>query len=149
MPQIAAVSPDKVPMRLLLEADPSEQSIKAYLDNSLCYAAVESGEAVGACVLGHIGDSTLELYNISVLPRRQGQGIGTKLLHHAIAEARDAGIGRIELGTGTFGYQLAFYQRLGFRVQEVIRDYFVDKYAEPIFELDIQLKDMLRLALTL
>ncbi|KZN45517.1 hypothetical protein N482_14865 [Pseudoalteromonas luteoviolacea NCIMB 1942] len=30
---------------------------------------------------------------------------------------------RVELGTGTFGYQLTYYQRLGFRVESVEVDY--------------------------
>ncbi len=149
MLDIITVSPDKMPMRLLLEADPSENNVKRYLKESLCYLALESGAAVGVCVLGSINEGTLELYNIAVCPSLQRQGIGTALLHHVIEEARSKGIGRIELGTGTFGYQLAFYQRAGFRAEGVIKDFFVDNYNEPIFEMGIQLKDMLRLVLVL
>ena len=136
-------------MGLLLEADPSEERIKEYLDNSMCYVALESGEPLGACVLNRIDDATLELFNIAVRPDRQKQGIGTALLQHVIREARDKGYGRIELGTGTFGYQLAFYQRAGFRVTGIAKDFFLDNFEEPIFELGIQLKDMLRLSLDL
>jgi len=53
----------------------------------------------------------------------------------------------MEVGTGTFGYQLAFYQRHGFRVTAIDRDFFVQNYPEPIFEDGIQLHDMLRLTL--
>jgi hypothetical protein len=51
------------------------------------------------------------------------------------------------VGTGTFGYQLAFYQRHGFRVTSIDRDFFIKNYSEPIFEDGIQLFDMLRFAL--
>ena len=136
-------------MGLLLEADPSERRIKEYLDNSLCYLAVESEEPLGACVLNRIGDTTLELFNIAVRPDRQKQGVGTALLQHVIREARGKGYGRIELGTGTFGYHLAFYQRAGFRVTGVVKDFFTDNHEEPIFEMGIQLRDMLRLSLEL
>ena len=149
MLDIVTVSPEEMPMRLLLEADPSEDNVRKYLKESSCYLALKSGVAVGVCVLGNIGEDTLELYNIAVCPSVQRQGIGTALLQRAIEEARADGVGRIELGTGTFGYQLAFYQRAGFRVEAVIRDFFVDNYDEPIYELGIQLKDMLRLALVL
>lgn len=149
MPRIVSISPDEIPMSLLLEADPSQESVKKYLDDSICYAFVEAGKPLGACVLKQINDSTLELYNIAVKPDRQRQGIGMALLRHAIRETRDDGYANIELGTGTFGYQLAFYQRVGFRVTEVVRDHFVDNYEEPIFEMGIQLKDMLRLSLDL
>ncbi|MDA3948255.1 MAG: hypothetical protein PF508_03430 [Spirochaeta sp.] len=50
---------------------------------------------------------------------------------------------------GTFGYQLAFYQRHGFRVTSIDHDFFVNNYPEPIFEDGIQLFDLLRLTLQL
>ena len=149
MLNIISVPPDEMPIHLLLEADPSEKSIKDYLKNSLCYLAMKSNMAVGVCVLKQLDDDTLELYNIAVCPSIQRHGVGTRLLYHVIEEARNKGFGRIELGTGTFGYQLAFYQRAGFRVEGVIKNYFVDNYGEPIIELGIQLKDMLRLAVEL
>ena len=149
MLRIASAIPDELPMDLLLEADPSEKNIKEHLDNSLCYLAKESDEPLGACVLNQIDASALELYGIAVWPSRQRQGIGTALLRHVIGEARRKGYERIELGTGTFGYQLAFYQRAGFRVTGIIRDFFIDNHEKPIFEMGIQLKDMLRLSLEL
>lgn len=149
MLRIVSATPDELPMDLLLEADPSERNIREHLDDSLCYLAMESDEPLGACVLNQIDDSALELYCIAVWPSRQRQGIGTALLRHVIEEAKGKGYGRIELGTGTFGYQLAFYQRAGFRVTGIIRDFFIDNHEEPIFEIGIQLKDMLRLSLEL
>ncbi|WP_331435775.1 hypothetical protein [Photobacterium gaetbulicola] len=53
------------------------------------------------------------------------------------------------MGTGTFGYQLAFYQREGFRVVGIDKDFFLDHYDEPVMENGIQHKDMLRLQLIL
>ena len=90
-----------------------------------------------------------QLYNIAVCPSAQKRGVGTALLRHVIEEARGKGVSRLVLGTGTFGYQLAFYQRAGFRVDAVIKNHFVDNYDEPIFDSGIQLKDMLRLVLEL
>ena len=135
-------------MRLLLEADPCEKKIRQYLrGDSLCHLAMVSGEDVGVCVLTHLSEDVLELHNIAVCPTKQGRGIGSALLRRAITQAGAAGVRRIELSTGTFGYQLAFYQRVGFRAEKVVRDYFIDNYDEPVFELGIQHKDMLRLAL--
>jgi hypothetical protein len=54
---------------------------------------------------------------------------------------------RLEAGTGTFGYQLAYYQREGFRVSAIDRNFFLDNYPEPIYENGIQHKDMPRLTL--
>lgn len=149
MLKIVSVPPDQVPMSLLLEADPSEDRVREYLDTGLCHLALKSDEPVGVCVLGYIGADVLELFNIAVRPTDQKQGIGTQLLRHVIEDARSRGVARIELGTGTFGYQLGFYQRAGFRVEKVIRDHFLDHYPEPIFEAGIQLRDMLRLEFAL
>lgn len=78
-----------------------------------------------------------------------GQGIGALLLHYAINQARQLGAKRLELGTGSFGHQLAFYQRAGFRVVAVEPDYFLTHYTEPLLENGLQHRDRLRLALTL
>ena len=62
---------------------------------------------------------------------------------------RKKSIKRLELGTGTFGYQLAYYQRHGFRVESVVRDHFLINYSQPIYEDGIQHRDMLRLIIEL
>ena len=86
--------------------------------------------------------------NIYVAPEHQRNGIGRKLLQHVIASTREAQVKRLEVGTGTFGYQLAFYQREGFRADAIDKDFFLNNYEEPIYENGIQLKDMLRFALS-
>ena len=87
--------------------------------------------------------------NISIKADRQAQGIGTQLLRYALKELAVLCIRQVELGTGTFGHQLAFYQRLGFRVEAVVKNHFLENYPDPIFENGIQHKDMLRLCLNL
>lgn len=59
------------------------------------------------------------------------------------------GVSRVELGTGSFGHQLTYYQRHGFRVDAVVKDHFLIHYPEPLMEYGIQHKDMLRLYLEL
>ena len=63
--------------------------------------------------------------------------------------AMELGAERIVLGTGTFGHQLKFYQRNGFRVDSVEKNFFLDNYSDPIYEDGIQHKDMLRLSLAI
>ena len=94
------------------------------------------------------GTETYELMSIAVHPSYQKSGHGTALLKWVIGFFRESGARQLEVGTGTFGYQLAFYQRQGFRVTSIDRDFFVNNYHEPIFEEGIQLFDMLRLTLT-
>ena len=135
------------PMELLLLADPSEDKILSYLPKSKCFVASIDGVVVGACLVQQLGAGVHELMSIAIQPALQKFGYGTALLKCVIDFFRKSGSSQIEVGTGTFGYQLAFYQRHGFRVTAIDRDFFVNNYPEPIFEDGIQLFDMLRLTL--
>ena len=145
--QIKEVPATNAPIDLLLLADPSEEKIRSYLSSSKCFVALMGAEVVGACVVQPLGSETHELMSIAVHPAYQQCGYGTALLKWVIDFYRNAGATQLELGTGTFGYQLAFYQRQGFRVTSIERDFFIKNYPEPIFEDGIQLFDMLRLTL--
>lgn len=136
----------EAPIELLLEADPSREKINQYICRSKCFVAINQGKPVGVYVLQPISPVIYELMSIAVSPEHQKKGIGSVLLKHAVTTACDMGAHRLEVGTGTFGYQLAFYQKEGFRVYAVERDFFLNNYDEPIYEYGIQLKDMLRLA---
>lgn len=148
-PSLHKVPSEQAPMALLLEADPSPDTIASYLQEGHCVVARLDDAIVGVYVIKALHASTWELMNIAVAPEHQGQGIGALLLHHAIDQARQLGAKRLELGTGSFGHQLTFYQHAGFRVVAVEPDYFLQHYSEPLFENGLQHRDRLRLALTL
>lgn len=146
------IKPADIPIDLLLEADPSEACIQSYLEGSLCFAAFDNEQLIGACVThsqktDSQEENRTEIYNIAVLPDFQGKGIGTALLKHVIEQLKNHGYKTVELGTGTFGYQLTYYQRLGFRVEGVRKNFFIEHYDEPIYEHGLQHIDMLRLEL--
>ena len=147
--EYSEVESTEIPIQLLLEADPSEPSIRSYLADSWCYAAKNNGQIVGACIAKLTNGNTAEIFNVAVHPDFQQQGIGSDLLKFSLNELANQKVTRVELGTGTFGYQLAYYQRIGFRVESVLKDHFLANYPEPIFEKGIQLKDMLRLYIEL
>ena len=146
---ISQVAPNTIPLSLLLEADPCHKRIKEYLDNAICYAYKERDLLIGACIISRLNRHEVEVMNIAVLPEKQQLGIGSKLLTYSLEQLKQQNIKHVFLGTGTFGHQLSFYQRLGFRVDEVIKNHFISHYDEPLFENGIQHKDMLRLSLTL
>lgn len=141
------VKSSKIPLELLLEADPSQVSIYSYLSDSWCFAALDDGPIIAACIVKLKSTNVAEIFNISVYPEFQGQGIGSALLKAVLAQLPSKGVKRVELGTGTFGYQLTFYQRFGFRVDSIVKDYFLLNYSAPIFESGIEHRDMLRLYL--
>ena len=145
--QIQEVPVSDAPMELLLLADPSENKIRSYLSGSKCFVASMEPVVVGACVVQPRGTGIHEVMSIAVYPAYQRSGYGTALLKWVIRFFRSSGARQLEVGTGTFGYQLAFYQRQGFRVTSIDHDFFIKNYAEPIFENGIQLYDMLRLTL--
>ena len=144
---IQEVPASDAPMDLLLLADPLSDKIRSYLPGAKCFVASNGEVVVGACVVKPRGAGTYEIMNIVVQPAHQKSGYGTALLKWIIDFFCESGAGQIEVGTGTFGYQLAFYQRHGFRVTSIDHDFFVKNYPEPIFENGIQLFDMLRLTL--
>lgn len=139
------INASDVPIQLLLEADPSEQSIASYLDGAWCFAAKLSGKVIGVCVTKAISTNTAEIFNIAVYPEFQKQGLGSGLLRFALAELKNKKMQRVELSTGSFGYQLTYYQRHGFRVDHVVKNHFLDNYSELIVEDGIQHQDALRL----
>lgn len=141
---------EKLPMDLLLLADPSEQSIAQYIHESDVYVALENQHVIGVYVLKEVAPGKVELLNVAVAETLQGKGIGKALVLHAIEEARTRGMKSIEIGTGNSSiHQLALYQKCGFRLKEIVHDYFIANYDEPIFENGIQCRDMVRLELNL
>ncbi|MFE4711548.1 GNAT family N-acetyltransferase [Paenibacillus sp. NPDC056722] len=135
------------PMELLLLADPSVPVIEGYIERGECYIALIEREIVGVSVLLPTRPGTAELINIAVVEHLHGQGIGKRLVQHAIATAKSQGYKTLEIGTGNSSlHQLGLYQKCGFRIIGVDRDYFIRHYPEAIFENGLQCIDMIRLA---
>lgn len=149
--QIQEAGPgEPLPMELLLLADPSVELVQEYAQRGRLLLAESDGEVIGVAVLIQTRPATLELVNVAVHPDRQGEGIGKRLVLHAIAMAREAGADTLELGTGNSSLQqLGLYQKCGFRIVGVDRDFFVRHYPEPIVENGILCRDMIRLSLDL
>ncbi|QRG69980.1 GNAT family N-acetyltransferase [Brevibacillus choshinensis] len=140
-------SESQPPMDLLLLADPSRLLVEAYLKRGTCYVAASEEAIIGVYVLLPTRPDTIELVNVAVSEAHQGRGIGKKLVLHAIQQARQLGYRTIEIGTGNSSLdQLGLYQKCGFRITGVDRDFFLRHYDEPIFENGIQVVDMIRLS---
>lgn len=134
------------PIELLLLADPSREMVEEYLAIGECRVAEMAGEIIGVYVLARLDVETMELMNVAVHERLHGQGIGKRLIGDAIQTAQKLGYQSLEVGTGNSSIgQLALYQKCGFRLEGVIKDFFIDNYDEEIFENGIQCRDMIRL----
>jgi ribosomal protein S18 acetylase RimI-like enzyme len=73
------------------------------------------GELAGVLVLELHPDHAM-LYSVAVMPGRQGEGHGGRLLRLAEAQARAAGLGEIRLYTNALmSRNVALYSALGYR----------------------------------
>ena len=138
---------EQLPMELLLLADPSERLVEDYVRRGICYVAQEGEATIGVYVLLPTRPDTVELVNVAVDEAIQGRGIGKRLVLHAVEQASKLGYATIEVGTGNSSIgQLALYQKCGFRMVSIDRDFFLRHYEEPIYENGMQVLDMVRLS---
>ena len=130
-----------IPYDLLEMADPSRKIIEVYLKTGTCYIGYVKSEIIGVFVLDEIDSITIELKNIAVEESEQGKGFGRKLLSFAEEVSCKTGYKTMIIGTGNSSIgQLAFYQKAGFEMDKIVKNYFISNYEELIFENGIQCK---------
>lgn len=136
--------------RLLLLADPSRELVQRYLRTGRTFALVGDAGPVAVMVLQEISSAKLEVKNIAVDPKFENRGLATRLLRYAIRFAGEGHYRQLLIGTGSTSFkQLYLYQKMGFRITRVKRDFFVENYQQPIHENGLLLRDMLVLTLNL
>lgn len=128
---------------ILRDADEGEQRIRDTLMDGvhLSYAAFDDGRLVGAATMYWEQDES-EIRYIAVEPEVRGKGYGKAIIAALLEEARCRGTHALLVGTATCSFDnLAFYQKCGFRMDHVRRDYFA--YIQPpMMENGIPLRDM-------
>lgn len=140
--------PTSLHYQLLLSADPNQSLIDDYLPRSFCFEYLLNNACVGIIVLLPTHPKTLEIVNLAIDPSYQNQGLGHEMLHFALNFAKNKQIHTLEIGTGSTSFQqLYLYQKFGFRVTGINKNFFIHHYKEPIIENNLILKDMLRLSL--
>jgi ribosomal protein S18 acetylase RimI-like enzyme len=131
---------------LLLLADESEPQVRSYYQHGDLYILEDvTGTPLGLVLVLPEGDGEVELKAVAVTPDRHNQGLGKHLLSLVLADLGNRGIRRVVVGTGNSGIgQLAFYQKLGFRLARIERDFFSPErgYPDDIEENGIPLRDM-------
>ena len=112
---------------LLLLADESEP-LHGYLQAGDLYVLrADDGETLGvAHLLTHNEEpGTVELKAVAVSPARHNRGLGQRMLAMVLDDLRQRGARRVVVGTSNAGIgQIAFYQKAGFRLWRIERDYF-------------------------
>lgn len=132
---------------LLLEADPEKQLVDDYVQKGTLLEARQLDDLLGVLVLLPTRPATIEIVNVAVSVQHRGKKIAQTLIHEALQEAKQRGYQTVEIGTGSTGVeQLYLYQKCGFRMTHIDRDFFVRHYSEPIVENGLLLRDMVRLS---
>jgi GNAT superfamily N-acetyltransferase len=119
-----AEHPSVVP--LLLLAEPSARALRWSLANlsDVVYRADLDGALVGAATM-RWRDDPCELVELAVAEEAQGRGVGRALVGWLLGEARRRRRSAMLVGTANSSLgNLAFYQRCGFRMDHVRKDYF-------------------------
>lgn len=143
-------SRDKTPFILLLEADPSKRSIMEYLERGKLYLAFIDQVMVACLVLMRTRPNTNEIMNLAVKAEYRGKGIAKRLIQFAEETSKQEGCRTLEVGTGNSSLdQLALYQKCGFRMTYIDRNYFLRHYVQEIYENGIKCVDMIRLEMAL
>jgi aminoglycoside 6'-N-acetyltransferase I len=136
-----------LPIDLLLLADPSPKLIEKYIQGADLYEARLQKARIGIIVLMPINKQVLEIKNLAVIPEFQARGIGSFMIHWATDLAREKGYREICIGTANSSIgQLRLYQKLGFEITRIKKNFFLNHYDEVIVENGIQAKHMLMLS---
>lgn len=141
---------EALPYHLLLLADETVEAIDRYIHESNCYVFEQEGKLLGIYALFPISKTQVEIKNIAVLEAFQGKGIGTLLIRDAIQKAREKLYKSILIGTANTAFQqLYLYQKEGFEIYAIKKNFFIDNYPKPIYEKGILLNHMIMLKKTL
>ncbi|UTH15080.1 GNAT family N-acetyltransferase [Macrococcus epidermidis] len=131
---------------LLLLADPSIVMINQYISESSIYI-LEENDLIGVIVLKEVSESTMEIMNIAVSEAYQGKGYGKLMLKEAEKIAKHSGYNNLIIATANSSLnQLVLYQKCGFRLHEIEKDFFINVYKEVIIENGIRALDKIILS---
>jgi ribosomal protein S18 acetylase RimI-like enzyme len=128
---------------LLLLADESETAVKGYINTGDMYSIHLNGVLAGVIQFVPLSDQVVELKNVAILPEFRGEGIGKSVIQEALDLKKEQGVKEVIVGTANSSIgNIAFYQKAGFRMCGIKKDFFAS-YPEPIFENGIRALDMI------
>jgi ribosomal protein S18 acetylase RimI-like enzyme len=143
---IRAADPDEIEalIPILRQAEETERALRWSLANlsDMVYRLDVGGQLAGAATVQWRSDPC-EIMELAIAPELHGQGLGKQLVAWLVEEAQRRGKRQMLVGTANSSIEnIAFYQKCGFRMDQIRRDYF-RYYHEPRYENGIQVRDML------
>ena len=130
----------------LLELADEPAPLRRCLNDGVLYGMVDddSGKRLGAVLVIGVDRGVAELRAVAVEEDEQGRGLGSWMVTEVCDRLRHSG-NRVVVGTASSGLRpLGFYQRLGFRLTRIERDYFTAArgYPDDLMENGIRTRDM-------
>jgi GNAT superfamily N-acetyltransferase len=129
---------------ILLQAEESEPALRWSMANlsDAVYSMDDDGQTVGAATMQWRSHSC-EIMELAIVPERQGQGLGKQLVAWLVDQARRRGKTAVLVGTANSSIgNIAFYQKCGFRMDHVRKDYFW-YHGELGYENGLPIRDLL------
>ena len=130
----------------LLELADEPVPLRRYLQQGVLYGVEDEDRTpIAAVLVVDLADDVAELRAVAVAEPKQGRGLGTWIVTEVCDRLRARGTRRLVVGTASSGIrQLGFYQRLGFRLTHVDRDFFTPERGYPAddHENGIPVRDM-------
>lgn len=128
----------------LREADEDVNRIRGLVSDGAHHPYLASlGDTIIGAVLMRWEPDESEIIYIAIDTAQRGQGYGKAVMAALIQEAQQRGVRSVLVGTSNASLnQIAFYQKCGFRLDSVRRDYF-DYLSSPAYENGIPIRDML------
>ena len=139
---IYEINPLNTPMNLLLMADPSFNSINSYIKASRVLVARKKSAIIGLIVFLKRTQEEYEVMNLAVEENNRGKGIAKRFLKAGDSKMVPLGAKKLIIGTRNSSIEkLGLYQRFGFRISEIEKDYYCAKCKEKIWENGILCRD--------
>lgn len=121
-------------------ADESESEIQAYFRLGDVLVALDDGTPVGMAQVEQDGP-TVQIVSLAVVPERQGEGIGCRLIDEAAGYCRERGVRRLIVCTGGWETDnIAFYEKRGFRLFHTQPGYFTPEKGYAVAGDQVQLE---------
>ncbi|AOA57521.1 GNAT family N-acetyltransferase [Acinetobacter larvae] len=131
---------------LLLEADPDWHTVSQYLAQSRVLGMYVQQQLIAQLTLCSLNQTEAEIKNIAVLEHYRGKGLAKQLIAEAIDYCQSQQFDKLWIKTGNSSLaQMALYQKMGFRMQYIEKNVFLN-YPEEIWENGIRCLDQVVLA---
>ncbi|GAF36084.1 GNAT family N-acetyltransferase [Lentilactobacillus farraginis] len=108
---------------LLLVGDEDKEKVMGYLNLGKIFVAKIQSKIVAALLMIFDDKGNAEIKNISVLPKYQGNGIGTQLISFVVSKSPKS-LEQLIVGTGDADIQnIYFYLKNGFRFYGIRKNF--------------------------